>query len=178
MSSRARKKELRDKAGRPVLLDRGVQAIICAKIINGATAEIAAEAAGVSRRSFNYWLEKGAAGDPAYEPFMREVRTARALARAGAEGEAWRKDPLAWLRVMAQTTDDVPGWTEPGRALLPGLTGGPILADEAELDNDFWREVFRVGFEIAAAGHFAGRMAAAYLSSPATEAVQPEKSDE
>lgn len=171
------KEELRDKGGRPVILAPGVQAVICAEILAGATAEIAAESAGVSRRSFTRWLELGRSGVPFYEPFWRAVRTARAIVRAKTEGMARLKDPLAWLRVMAPTTDDVPGWTEPSRSVLPSGVPGPILADESELDNDFWRDVFRVGFEIAAAGHFAGRMAAAFLPPPPTEAVQAEESN-
>jgi hypothetical protein len=122
-------------------------------------------------------MEKGRNGDPFYEAFFHAVRTARAVARATAEAIVRFKDPVAWLRAMAKTTDDVPGWTEPSRALLPGGGSGPILADEGELDNDFWRDVFRVGFEIAAAGHFAGRMAAAYLPPPADPPIQPEKPD-
>ncbi len=51
------------------------------------------------------------------------------------------------------------------------------IADEGDLDYDYWIGVFRIGFEIAAAGHFAGRMATALGPPAPIEAIQPEKSD-
>ncbi len=99
------------------------------------------------------------------------------MVRANTEGRARLKDPIAWLRAMAPTTGDVPGWTEPLPARLPAGAVGPIVADESELDDEYWSGVFRIGFEIAAAGHFAGRMAAAFLPPPPPPTVQPEKPD-
>ena len=139
----------------------------------GAWHYVAARAAGISVRTFYNWLQWGREGKAKYAEFLQAVEVAEAEARAKAEGLVFENSPLEWLRVRAKTEPDRPGWTE---TRVPDMaSGGPIVADESERDDEYWRGVFRVGLEIAAAGHFPGRMAAAYLPLPAQEAVRAEE---
>lgn len=92
----------------------------------GAFLHVAAEAAGVSRRTLFAWLERGrdlaAAGEDGadldeqellYVELLHEVTVAHARARLKAESAVLQKVPLAWLRFGPgrDRGPDAPGWT-------------------------------------------------------------------
>jgi len=95
---------------------------------------VAAEAAGVSARTFRYWMARGegrSPGGPArprLKAFAADVNRARAEVRLAAEIRVYREDPKHWLSRVARTKPDREGWTEPrpdpvGAATDPGGAG-------------------------------------------------------
>jgi hypothetical protein len=94
----------------------------------GAFDWVAAEAAGIHRRTFYRWLERGEAGEEPYAQFAREVQRARAQARVEAEAKVRELNPLAWLRQgPGRERNGRPGWTAPARVALADepITAGP-----------------------------------------------------
>jgi hypothetical protein len=83
-------------------------------IRSGAYPQVAAEAAGVHRKTFLDWLgqgEKAKAREP-YRSFARSVRQAAAMARVKAETDLREKDPRFWLKHgPGRETPEYPGWT-------------------------------------------------------------------
>ena len=100
--------------GRPSLLSAEVQADLVASIRAGAYDWVAAESAGIGRRTFYRWLERGETGDRKYARLLAEVRRARADARRNAEQAVHLRDPLSWLRLgPGRERQEEPGWTAP-----------------------------------------------------------------
>ena len=76
-----------------------IEATIVAQIRAGSFPSIAAESAGVPRRTFRRWLQRGRERqNSCYGRFRRHVREAQANARAKAEIDARSKDVKFWLR--------------------------------------------------------------------------------
>ncbi len=89
-------------------------------------AYVAAEAAGISARTFREWMERGEGrhptrpATPKLRRFVRMIDRARAEARVAAEAGIYREDPKFWLTHVARSRPDREGWTE------------PVAEDEAE----------------------------------------------
>lgn len=76
-----------------------IEATIVAQIRAGSFPSIAAESAGVPRRTFRCWLRRGRERrGRRYWRFWRHVREAQANARAKAEIDVRNKDVKFWLR--------------------------------------------------------------------------------
>jgi hypothetical protein len=100
--------------GRRPLLNEQTTAKVVEAIEGGAFDWVAAEAAGIGRRTFYDWLARGERGDRRYIEFLVRVRRARAEARVSAESLVRQRDPLSWLRLgPGRERDDGPGWTAP-----------------------------------------------------------------
>ena len=97
----------------------------------GAFDWVAAEAAGIHRRTFYRWMRQGETGEEPYRRFAEEVLRARAQARLEAEQQVRERDPLSWLRLgPGRERWGEPGWTLPGR----GATERPV--EEAPAGDD------------------------------------------
>ena len=112
----------------PAVQERIVQAIRA-----GASAEVAAESAGIARSTFFAWLERGRAGERRFTAFAAEVKLARAAAEVHAvavvrqamnDGDwraalAWleRRHPVEWGRQSKaqaeQAEPEKPAWKPP-----------------------------------------------------------------
>ena len=117
----------------PVRLDAAVQQSIVAYVRAGGFAEVAAEAAGVRRRTFLTWMRKGTdpKGKPRYRAFAQAVRQAQAQARLGAEVSARNDKPLDWLRNgPGRETADQRGWTSNARPTASKASGAALLQAE------------------------------------------------
>jgi len=64
--------------GRPTSLTDEVKDIICSHLANGATYQIACQAAGITRATAYNWKARGEAGEPKFDAFLDEVERARA----------------------------------------------------------------------------------------------------
>ena len=107
-------------------LERQITAFIRA----GGFPHVAAEAAGVSRRTFERWLRYGRQSrrDPVYHAFAAAVRQATAQARLPAEMAVHESKPLDWLKLgPGKETADKPGWTATVRAAPRGAAAGNVL---------------------------------------------------
>jgi hypothetical protein len=100
-----------------------VEQAIVAYVRAGGFPHVAAEAAGVPRAAFAYWLrqaERPRAG-ARLRAFAEAVRQAHAQARLGAEVAALGDKPLDWLRSgPGRETPDSAGWTGTVRPRPPG----------------------------------------------------------
>jgi hypothetical protein len=130
------------RGGRPFLLTAEVSRAICEAVSRGSFDWVAAEAAGVSRRTMAYWLELGVDVEAGtfrgvhgseYLQFLRDVRTARAQARVLAEHEVFSRNPLAWLRYgPGREREGAPGWTQSRRdEVAPSQSAGDQVLMEA-----------------------------------------------
>jgi hypothetical protein len=120
-------------AGRPTKLTGAVLETIVGHIRAGACGWVAAEAAGISERTFYNWLTRGERGEAPYAAFEAQVRQARAQARLAAELRVHAHCPPAWLRYgPGRARRGHPGWTEPVEELAPEETGHE---DPDELDE-------------------------------------------
>src|SRR5687768_9410076 len=109
-------------AGRPTVVSQGLVATLAEHIREGTYAWVAAEAAGISRRTFYYWMARGERGEEPYVMVATMVHQAQAQARMRAEKWVQKHSPLSWLRFG-------PGRERPGR---PGWTHSvPAQAEEA-----------------------------------------------
>jgi hypothetical protein len=75
---------------------------------------VAAQAAGISRRTFLRWLRRGsrAGARQPYAGFVSELRKTAAMARAMSEVAVAKKDPKFWLtRGPGKQRANYPGWT-------------------------------------------------------------------
>ena len=85
----------------------------------GAFASAAAEAAGVSVRTFHEWMARGEdrhpsrPSTPKLRAFAKAVRRAHAEARVAAEINVYNQRPAHWLTYAARTKPDRDGWTKP-----------------------------------------------------------------
>jgi hypothetical protein len=109
-------------AGPTPAIERQIVAFIRA----GGFPHIAAQAAGVTRRTFERWLRQGRQSDcdPAYRSFASAVMQAAAQARLNAEIATRDSKPLDWLRYgPGKPTIHDAGWTGPVRAIPPKAAG-------------------------------------------------------
>lgn len=100
--------------GRPTIYTPELHKAIVATIRAGAYDWVAAEANGIDRSTFKYWLQRGEREkiEP-YLSFFVDVRQARAQARAAAELEVRKDQPFNWLRFgPGREREDAAGWTE------------------------------------------------------------------
>lgn len=113
------------RVGRPIgstRLTDEIQDTIVHLVRAGAFDYAAAEAAGISARTFHEWIQRGAGehpdrpATPRLEMFARAVRQASAEARVAAEVKVYREKPAHWLKYSARTTEGREGWTEPTEA--------------------------------------------------------------
>jgi len=118
----------------------------------------AAASAGVPRELFEDWLRRGQAGEEPYRELAAEVAQARAQARAKAEIEAFRLDPLFWLRHgPGRETPEAPGWSTPVKPMgaseeadalaSPALLQLLAVLDEALRDHPEARDKVRGAVE-------------------------------
>ncbi len=137
------------KRGRPkgsVSLTKKREETILQFIRAGAFAEVAAQAAGVSPRTFRDWMARGEGrhptrgSTPQLRRFADAVNQARAEARLGAEVRMYRERPAYWLSRAARTTEEMAGWTDPPHQDAEPLWGIPLshLTDQ-ELDESIER---------------------------------------
>jgi hypothetical protein len=148
MTERRTAKERKPTVGRRTLLTAELQRDICAFVRAGAYDYAAAEACGISRRTFFEWLERGERESkrgraPVYVQFARAIRRAQAEARVSAEVTVKKIDPKWWLSRMHRERPDAPGWNDT-RSVEVTSKGGKIpmsiealtaLIDEADLDD-------------------------------------------
>ena len=111
----------RRKTGRPlgsVKLTEQIVDTIVSYVRAGAFDHVAAEAAGISARTFRDWMARGEgrgsrASTRKLRAFAERVREAQAEARAGAEIRVFQERPALWLRRAGRTEPDRDGWSEP-----------------------------------------------------------------
>jgi hypothetical protein len=111
-------------------------------IRSGGYPQVAAEAAGVSRRALRQWLKRGdkKQAREQYRNFARDYRQAVAHARLRAELAAYEKDPKFWLsHGPGKETPDNPGWTTEARA-----GSGAPEDTESVFQSEEWARIFRV----------------------------------
>jgi len=111
----------------------------------GAFDFVAAEAAGISERTFRDWMARGEgrgprAGTPELRAFAAKVRQARAEARIGAETRVFRDRPTYWLARVARTKTEREGWDEPGRS---GMGIDAVVAPSNMSDEKLQEEIIR-----------------------------------
>lgn len=120
-SRSGREQPVRRPRGRPPgsgSLTPEIQNTIVAFIRAGAFAEVAAQAGGISPRTFHDWMARGQERHPTRVPtkklraFAHAVNVAKAEARLDAEVRVFRERPLAWLSRVARSAPELPGWTE------------------------------------------------------------------
>ncbi len=107
--------------GRPkgtVALTKKIEDTILSYIRAGSYDYVAAEAAGISDRTFRDWIARGEGrsmrpSTPRLRTLAKAVRTAKAEARIDAEVRVHREHPTYWLPRAARTKPDREGWTEP-----------------------------------------------------------------
>ena len=84
----------------------------------GAFDHVAAQAVGISPRTFREWIARGEGRGPRpptpkLAALAEEVRAARAQARLAAEARVYRDQPLYWLSRAARSREGSEGWTTP-----------------------------------------------------------------
>jgi len=139
-----------ESRGRPrgsVSLTKERRDKIVAYIRAGAFDYVAAEAVGISARTFRDWMARGEgrgarASTPKLRAFAEEVREARAQARIAAEVRVHRDQPTYWLAHAARTRAEREGWTVEARAAAgadpigsPELKGVSLEDLEREVDR-------------------------------------------
>jgi len=103
----------------------------------GAFDHVAAEAAGISARTFRDWIARGEGTHPTRAPtaklrrFAAEVRRAKAEARAAAEIRVYRERPASWLAHAARSKPDQEGWTTP--SVVRGEEGTQVTSFEERI---------------------------------------------
>lgn len=102
---------------------------IIAGIRAGGFAQIAAEAAGVGRETFERWLRIGQRKKKQlYRLFFEKVRQAVAQARLKAEMDVREKDVRFWLRYgPGKETVTTPGWSAPPKPIYRPERQGHLL---------------------------------------------------
>lgn len=97
-----------------IRLSPELQEQVVAGIRAGAFPHVAAQAFGVSRRSFHRWRKLGRSneGDADFHSFACAVDQAIAQARLRAEIKIFAEQPKIWLQHgPGRETSDSPGWT-------------------------------------------------------------------
>ena len=115
---------------------------------------VAAQAVGISPRTFRDWIARGEGrgqrpATPELARFAREVRAAKADARIAAEVRVYREQPAYWLSRAARTREATEGWTEPAE-------GDPAERSmrrvQAMSDEELAREIERIKARLVADG--------------------------
>ena len=120
---------------RPALTDAVSDALVEA-IAAGAFDWVAAEAAGIGRRTFYDWISRGERGQQPFATLLARIRIARAKVRLDAERLVLERDPLSWLRLgPGRERDDEPGWTAPVRSPVVSPDQGPDKRTLTEVIN-------------------------------------------
>jgi hypothetical protein len=103
---------------------------IAGYLSQGGYDHVAAEAAGVSQRTFARWLRRGRKqGDGPYRHFYKRIRQARAGARLRAEIAVYQKDSKFWLRHgPGREQPDRKGWSTAVKP-SPGNPPGGAFGD-------------------------------------------------
>jgi hypothetical protein len=118
--------EEKKKRGAKLKLTPETQEAITKAIRGGCFDYTAAEVAGISQRTFYYWLEKGEeqkSGE--FHDFALGVMMARAQARVEAEAIVFKTDPFKWLRYgPGRERPGRPGWGD--TIAVAGADGGPL----------------------------------------------------
>lgn len=129
-----------------------LQADIVDLIKRGAYDYQAAEACGISQRTFQRWIKWGTEesdrieagqGEPypseekaCYYHFAKAIQRARAYARVDAEIKVATADPKFWLRNgPGRTRPGRPGWTETV-SVVGGDGEGPVQSEEVHVHAD------------------------------------------
>lgn len=133
------------KRGRPVGtvgLSEATWSVIVSYVRAGSFAWVAAQAVGISPRTFREWMARGEARHPTRPPttklvrFAADVRRAEAEARVAAEARVYQEKPALWLARAGRSRPEREGWTEPapepGQA-APGRIGELSYLSEPEL---------------------------------------------
>lgn len=111
------------RRGRPpgsVSLDEEKAWKIVSLIRSGVFDYVAAEAVGISARTFRDWIARGQgthetrSSTPKLRKFAEDVTRARAEARAAAENKVYSERPAYWLSRAARSKPDREGWTDLG----------------------------------------------------------------
>ena len=103
----------------------------------GAFDYVAAEAAGISARTFRDWIARGEgthptrASTPKLRRFAQRVAQAKAEARTSAEVRVHRDQPASWLAHAARSKPDREGWTTP--SVVPGEEGTGVTSFEERI---------------------------------------------
>lgn len=129
-SKRAKKATGGPGPGRNIKLTAEAQATIVEAIQRGAFDHIAAEAAGVTGRTFRNWMERGAEeARGLYADFYAAVIQARAKARINAEARVYETEPYKWLRFgPGRDRPGSPGWTDSdGSGPMTEITQGDMV---------------------------------------------------
>lgn len=129
------------KPGGAFYLTPEVHKLVVASTRAGAYAHVAAQAAGLSMRTFNQYMADDAFDHyhadhhDALRAFQAEVRQAQAQARMAAEITVRTKKPFEWLRYgPGREKKDNPGWTDTSKVEVTGANGGPIAHAIAAVD--------------------------------------------
>jgi hypothetical protein len=126
------------RRGRPagsISLTPEIEERICTLIQGGVFLRPAALAAGIPARTFEDWMARGEGRHPTrsstrrLRAFAQRVRTAQAIARAGAEAKVYRENPLKWLARAAPSTPADEGWRDPPPEKAESAPTGPTLED-------------------------------------------------
>ena len=105
-----------------------VQTLIADYVRGGAFDYVAAEAVGITARTFHNWMRWGEKGNPRYVPFFRAITKAHAQARVVAEARVYQNKPDTWL-------GKGPGRSRPGREgwsdsiEVTGAGGAPLIVN-------------------------------------------------
>jgi len=109
-----------------------VRSQIIAGIRAGAYSHVAAEAWGMPKDCFEYWMRRGQQPSPRepYRSFAKDVRLAAAQARLLAEKAVYDKEPKIWLiHGPGRETDACPGWSISVKPAELSLEGRNALLD-------------------------------------------------
>jgi hypothetical protein len=112
--------EAKDPGGRPTKLTPETVHMLLKYIRADGYDWVAAEAAGISSRTFVRWMRQGDDDDlrgceTPFWRFWRQVREARSEARLAAEVDVKRANPESWLRNgPGRSWPGEPGWTSNG----------------------------------------------------------------
>lgn len=115
-----------------------VEATITAYILGGAFPHVASEAAGVPSDLFDLWMKwgEGKRGKKQYKLFRIAVLKAKAEARCAAEFEAFKRDPIAWLKNgPGKESEESRGWTIPVKPLIVNDNRSVNITSSPELQH-------------------------------------------
>lgn len=133
------------RRGRPpgsVSLTPEIQERILELIRGGTYDYIAAEAVGISERTFHEWIQRGEGKHPTrpatrrLKVFATEVRRAKAEARVAAEIRVYRDDASRWLSYQGRTKPGREGWTHPPETQVSSDAGRELEALILALEDE------------------------------------------
>jgi hypothetical protein len=120
---------------------------------------VAAEAAGVSARTFREWMARGMSRHPTrpctpkLRRFAKAVNQAVAQTRLLAESRMFNDNPGLWLKSQARTRGDQPGWGDPERDRASG-SAEPLPALRGVSDEELDHEIRKLILRLVDAGSF------------------------